>query len=210
MDLDRFRRRPLMGIVRGVELSQLPPLLEAAIAAGLETLEITMNTARAPELIARARSLSGDRLAIGAGTVLGLDDLKAALEAGASFVVSPTLVEEVVAECVERGLPVFPGALTPQEVCAAWRAGASMVKVFPASSFGPGYFRELKGPFADISLLACGGVTAQNLGEYARHGADAFAFGAGVFAHSRIQAGNYAQIEREIRALVAALPDTPS
>ncbi len=122
-----------MGIVRGVELSQLPPLLEAAIAAGLET-------------------------------------------------------------------PVF----------AAWHAGASMVKVFPASSFGPSYFRELKGPFADISLLACGGVTAQNLGEYARHGADAFAFGAGVFAHSRIRAGKYAQIESEIRALVAALPDSPS
>ena len=199
-----------MGIVRGVELSQLPPLLEAAIAAGLETLEITMNTARAPELIARACSLAGDRLAIGAGTVLGSDDLKAALEAGASFVVSPTLVEEVVAECVERGLPVFPGALTPQEVFAAWHAGASMVKVFPASSFGPSYFRELKGPFADISLLACGGVTAQNLGEYARHGADAFAFGAGVFAHSRIRAGKYAQIESEIRALVAALPDSPS
>lgn len=199
-----------MGILRGIESSQLPPLLEAAIAAGLETLEIAMNTARAPELIARARSLAGERLSIGAGTVLGRDDLEAALDAGAGFVVSPTLVDEVVAECVERKLPVFPGALTPGEVHAAWRAGASMVKVFPASCFGPAYFRELKGPFADIPLLACGGVTAQSLPEYARHGADAFAFGASVFARDSIQSGDYAQIEVKIRALIAALPDSQS
>ena len=115
MNLDRFRQKPLMGILRGVTSAQLGPTLDSAIAAGLETLEITMNTAEAAELIAQAKSAAGSELEIGAGTVLTLRDLDRALSAGAAFIVMPTLVEDVVAECVRRGVPVFPGALTPQE-----------------------------------------------------------------------------------------------
>ena len=134
MDLERFRRKPLMGILRGIELDSLEPVLESAMAGGLETLEITMNTRRAPELIEAAVQISDGRLTLGAGTVLGLDDLKPALEAGATFIVMPTNIREVTATCVERGIPVFPGALTPQEIFSAWRDGASMVKRPAASS----------------------------------------------------------------------------
>ncbi|MFP8880843.1 MAG: 2-dehydro-3-deoxyphosphogluconate aldolase, partial [Myxococcota bacterium] len=96
MDLVRFKIKPLLGIVRGIELGQLEPVLASAIAGGLETLEITMNTARAPELIARASEIAAGKLTIGAGTVLDLDDLNSATDAGATFIVSPTLVPEVV------------------------------------------------------------------------------------------------------------------
>ncbi len=164
MDLDRFRRSPLLGIVRGVAFDAVAPLVEAAVAGGLESLEITMNTTDAARLIERACRTADGRLAIGAGTVLDLADLESALSAGASFVVSPTLVRPVVEACVARGIPVFPGALTPQEIQTAWQAGASMVKVFPAKAFGPGYFREIKGPFERIPLLACGGISPENLG----------------------------------------------
>jgi 2-dehydro-3-deoxyphosphogluconate aldolase/(4S)-4-hydroxy-2-oxoglutarate aldolase len=208
MDLARFKTRPLLGIVRGVELEQLKPLLESAIAAGLETLEITMNTPQAPALIARACEIAAGKLTIGAGTVLDLDDLKSATDAGATFIVSPTLIPEVVAACVEARLPVFPGALTPQEIHDAWRAGASMVKVFPAGVFGPSYFREIKGPFANIELLACGGVSVATLPEYARCGADAFAFGGSIFNLDWIQAGRFDRIEAAIRELVGALPSS--
>ncbi|MGE4608774.1 MAG: bifunctional 4-hydroxy-2-oxoglutarate aldolase/2-dehydro-3-deoxy-phosphogluconate aldolase [Myxococcota bacterium] len=206
MDLVRFKIKPLLGIVRGIELGQLEPVLASAIAGGLETLEITMNTARAPELIARASEIAAGKLTIGAGTVLDLDDLNSATDAGATFIVSPTLVPEVVAACVEARIAVFPGALTPQEIHDAWRAGASMVKVFPAGFFGPSYFSEIKGPFANIELLACGGVSASTLGDYARCGADAFAFGGSVFNLDWIRAGHYDRIEAAIRKLVAALP----
>ncbi len=206
MDFARFKTRPLLGIVRGVEPEQLEPLLESAIKGGLETLEITMNTAHAPELIARACEIAAGELSIGAGTVLDLDDLKSATDAGASFIVSPTLIPEVVAACIDARIPVFPGALTPQEIHNAWRAGASMVKVFPAGFFGPSYFREIKGPFANIELLACGGVSASTLLEFARCGADAFAFGGSVFNLDWIRAGHYDRIEAAIRELVAALP----
>lgn len=205
MDLARFRQKPLLGILRGVRGDELEPVLESAIAGGLESLEITLNTAGAPELIARAREIAGDRLTIGAGTVLDPDGLTAALDAGATFIVSPMLVRDIVEECVDRGVPVFPGALTPQEIHDAWRAGASLVKVFPASFFGPEYFREIKGPFHEILLLACGGVSAHTLGRYAECGADAFAVGAGTFRPEWIKAGAWSEIEKAVRGLVDAL-----
>lgn len=204
MDLKRFRKQPLMGILRGVTTAQLGPTLESAIAAGLETLEITMNTPGAAKLISQAKATAGSDLEIGAGTVLTLESLEAALGAGAGFIVLPTLVEDVVAECVRRRVPVFPGALTPQEIHAAWRAGAAMVKVFPAKFFGPEYFREVKGPFDDVLLLACGGVSAESLSEYAACGADAYAFGGSVFNHSWIEAGEFDRVEAGARALVDA------
>ena len=135
---------------------------------------------------------------------------EASLAAGASFIVLPILKGDIVARCVERGVPVFPGALTPTEVAAAWRAGAAMVKVFPAKVFGPSYFGELKGPFADLTLLACGGVSAENLGAYARGGADAFAFGASVFRSDWIAAGEYGRIGQGIRDLVHAYDEAAS
>jgi 2-dehydro-3-deoxyphosphogluconate aldolase/(4S)-4-hydroxy-2-oxoglutarate aldolase len=204
LDLQRFRQKPLMGILRGVEQASLEPLLETAIASGLETLEITMNTPGAPALIAHAVSIAGERMAIGAGTVLDGASLEAALAAGAGFIVMPTLVEDVVSACVARGVPVFPGALTPQEIHDAWRAGASMVKVFPAKFFGPSYFREIKGPFNDVLLLACGGVSAANLAEFSACGADAFAFGGSVFDLATLGAGDFAKIGDRITALVEA------
>ena len=204
MDLEAFQRKPLMGILRGIQLDHLEPVVEHAIEAGLETLEITMNTVGAPELIKHARDIANGRLVLGAGTVLDTVMLDRALEAGATFVVLPTLVGEVASVCVQRNIPVFPGGLTPTEVYTAWRAGAAMVKVFPAQVFGPDYFRELKGPFDEVLLLACGGVSSNTLAAYARAGADGFAFGASVFREEWIAGREYALIGNAIRELVAA------
>jgi 2-dehydro-3-deoxyphosphogluconate aldolase/(4S)-4-hydroxy-2-oxoglutarate aldolase len=204
MQLDRFRRKPLMGILRGITANQLAPTLESAVSGGLETLEITMNTPGAAELIASASAITAGEVAIGAGTVLSRESLDRALDAGASFIVMPTLVSDVVRECVRRDVPVFPGALTPQEIHTAWLAGAAMVKVFPSRFFGPEYFREVKGPFDDVLLLACGGVSAANLAEFAACGADAYAFGGSIFNLAWIQAGEFEKIEQSVRALVAA------
>ena len=113
MNRDGFLEKPLIGILRGIDAASLEPLIEVAIRSGLETLEITMNTPCAAELIGRARELAGDRLSIGAGTVLDRDSLDSALAAGAGFIVMPTLVEEVASSCRERDIPFFPGALSP-------------------------------------------------------------------------------------------------
>jgi 2-dehydro-3-deoxyphosphogluconate aldolase/(4S)-4-hydroxy-2-oxoglutarate aldolase len=105
---------------------------------------------------------------------------------------------------VRSGIPVFPGALTPQEIYRARQAGAAMVKVFPAGYFGPKYFKEIKGPFADIPLLACGGVTPENVSDYFRHGADAAAFGASVFRKEWIERKDFGMIGEVIRRFVSA------
>lgn len=204
MDLDRFRRLPLLGILRGISAADVPPLVEAVVAAGLEAIEITMNTAGAPALIRGMAAEARGRLMVGAGTVLDARDLDAALEAGAGFIVMPTLVAEVAERCAAAAIPVFPGALTPQEILHAWRAGAAMVKVFPASCFGPGYFREIKGPFADIELLACGGVNAGNLAAYFASGASAVAFGGSVFRADWLAERRYQRIGEEVEKLVRA------
>jgi len=112
--------------------------------------------------------------------VLTLQDLESALGSGAGFIVLPVLVRAVVEYCVKNKIPVFPGALTPQEIYQAYASGATMVKVFPAKFFGPEYFREIKGPFNKIELLACGGVTPENLKNYFASGANAVTFGASV------------------------------
>ncbi len=191
-----------MGILRGIEASAIEPLVEAVISSGLVTIEITMNTENAPSLIEKTVKLAGNRLMVGAGTVLNLDSLKLALDSGATFIVSPTLVPEVMSYCVKHKIPVFPGALTPQEIYNAWSSGATMVKVFPAKFFGPEYFREIKGPFSKIELLACAGVTAANMKDYFAAGADAVSFGASVFKKEWLAKKDFKAIAAAIREYV--------
>jgi 2-dehydro-3-deoxyphosphogluconate aldolase/(4S)-4-hydroxy-2-oxoglutarate aldolase len=142
---------------------------------------------------------------IGAGTVLNTDMLKLALDAGATFVVSPVLIDDVAEYCVKTSVPFFPGALTPREIYDAWRSGATMVKVFPASVFGPSYFKEIKAPLNNIELLACGGVTKENIKDYFSCGASAVAFGGSIFKKSLIDNKDFSSIERSVRELIAGI-----
>ncbi|MDD5096984.1 MAG: bifunctional 4-hydroxy-2-oxoglutarate aldolase/2-dehydro-3-deoxy-phosphogluconate aldolase [Candidatus Omnitrophica bacterium] len=204
MNVANFKKKPILGILRGVDKSIIEPLIETLIFAGLETLEITMNTAGAPELIKRAKQVSAGRLTLGAGTVLSRQDLKLALKSGATFIVMPVLVKDVVNYCVKNKIPVFPGAFTPQEIFKAWDAGATMVKVFPAKFFGPEYFREIKGPFNDIELLACGGVTFENIKDYFAFGASAVSFGASVFRKDWLENKDFKAIGQAAKKFIDA------
>jgi 2-dehydro-3-deoxyphosphogluconate aldolase / (4S)-4-hydroxy-2-oxoglutarate aldolase len=208
MDIARFKKLPIMGIMRGIGEDSVEPLVESAVVAGLETIEITMNTEGARGIISHAVKAADGRLMIGAGTVLNVESLKTAIDAGATFIVMPTLVDEVMEYCVENVIPVFPGALTPGEIYRAWNAGATMVKVFPAGVFGPGYFKEIKGPFANIELLACGGVNAENLPNYFTSGASAISFGASIFKKEWLDKKEFGKISSEIRKLVDAFKKT--
>jgi len=206
MDVTKFKQKPIMGILRGIELEQIEPLIEAVISGGLETLEITMNTEGASQLIRTASKIAQKRLMLGAGTVLDMDSLKTALHSGATFIVMPVLIKDVLAYCVKNQIPVFPGALSPQEIYSAWKDGATMVKVFPAKLFGPEHFREIKGPFNDIELMAVSGVTAQNMREYFTCGASAVAFGASVFKKDWLQNKDYPSITYAIKEYIQQIP----
>jgi len=203
MDIARFKKLPIMGILRGVEPDIFEPLMNAIISSGLETLEITMNSEGAAKLIRDAVRISKRRIMVGAGTVLNLGSLETALDSGATFIVMPTLVPDVVEYCVKNRIPVFPGALTPQEIYDAWNAGASMVKVFPSGLFGPSYFKEIKAPFNNIELMACGGVTPENIRSFFSNGAGAVAFGASVFRKEWLLKKDLASITQAIDKLVS-------
>lgn len=202
MNLSKFKKVPVLGILRGIEDNVVEPLVESVVSAGLEAIEITMNTRGADKLIKKAVKASNGRIAIGAGTVLGKKDLDTALSAGATFIVMPVLIEDIVGHCAKKNIPVFPGALTPQEIYNAWNAGATMVKVFPSGFFGPEYFKEIKGPFNDIELLACGGVRPENVKAYLQNGASAVSIGASVFKKEWLDKKDFVSMEHRIKEYV--------
>jgi 2-dehydro-3-deoxyphosphogluconate aldolase/(4S)-4-hydroxy-2-oxoglutarate aldolase len=162
-----------------------------------------LNTPHAAAVIKRTIKAARGRLSVGAGTVLDESSLKAAINAGASFIVSPVLVKEVAIFCRREKIAFFPGALTPQEIYCAWQAGAAMVKVFPAGFFGPAYFKEIKAPFEHIKLLACGGVNAANIAEFFKNGADAAAFGGSVFNKDLFADKEFSRIGDNVKMLIA-------
>jgi 2-dehydro-3-deoxyphosphogluconate aldolase/(4S)-4-hydroxy-2-oxoglutarate aldolase len=206
MDVKEFRKQPVMGIVRGLGFEQVEPLIEAVISSGLKTLEITMNTKNAFRIIRKAKQTAQKRLTLGAGTVLDMDSLKQALDSGATFTVMPVLIKDVLSYCVKNKIPTFPGAFTPQEIYQAWKEGATMVKVFPAKFFGPAYFKEIKGPFNDIELMAVSGVVPQNMRDYFSSGASAVAFGASVFRKEWLEKKEFKSIVSAIKTYLEQLP----
>ncbi len=202
MGLERFIRKPVMGIIRGVPSRCIKPLSGALINSGLETVEITMNTAGAEDKIAELRSETKNGLCVGAGTVLSLSHFEKAIKAGAEFIVTPVFIQEVADACAEKNVPFFPGAFTPGEIYQAWGAGACMVKVFPSSTGGPEHIKSVKGPFDGIKLMAVGGISSDNLEAYISSGADAVAFGASIFKPDLLCNGEYGTIEKNIRTFV--------
>jgi len=209
MDVNKFKELPLLGILRGIQASMVEPLVETVFSSGLRTIEVTMNTDGASNLIKQMVKAAGGRLVVGAGTVLTLDDLRSALDAGATFIVLPVLVPDVVAYCAKNSIPVFPGAFTPQEINNAWLAGATMVKVFPSGFLGPNYFREIKGPFNDIELLACGGVNAETIELFFSCQASAVAFGGSIFKKKWLENGDFTSIRNSIEILISKFRNFP-
>ena len=149
-------------------------------SGGVRAFEITLDSPDALAGIAALTASPGagsDALLVGAGTVMTIDEAAAALDAGARFLVMPHTDVRLVAWAAERGVPVFPGAMTPSEIVAAWNAGAAAVKIFPAGRLGPGFVREVRGPLARIPLVPTGGITAENAAAFIVAGA--VAVGAG-------------------------------
>lgn len=202
---NRLEQSRLLGILRDAPATSLPDLAACLREAGLGFVEVALNTPDALSQIATLRRLLPADIEIGAGTVLTEAAARQACDAGAGFLVSPCLSPEVQAFAAARAIPTLPGAFTPQEVWDASRAGAALVKLFPAKSAGgPAYVKELRGPFRDIPLLACGGVSPETAPAYLAAGAQALAFGGSVFSPSRLAKGDMAGVLSDLRALIEA------
>jgi Entner-Doudoroff aldolase len=193
----------IVAIVRGTEGRHTAAVLDTLAEAGIRCMEVTMNTPGALQELRAARGrLPGD-VELGGGTVLTAQDVDAVADMGGSFVVAPDARPSVADRARARGLGYYPGALTPTEVGAAWERGASAVKLFPASLGGPGYLRELRGPFRDVVLVPTGGVGIDDAPSYLRAGALAVGVG-GALLGDALDGGDLAALrERALRLLAS-------
>ncbi|MBD2755837.1 bifunctional 4-hydroxy-2-oxoglutarate aldolase/2-dehydro-3-deoxy-phosphogluconate aldolase [Spirosoma validum] len=197
-----FSKSPIVGIIRGLSFDEVRQILPVYREAGLTTIEITMNTLGAEAMIQYAVEQERNGLNIGAGTVCTEDDLEKALAAGAQFIVTPILNKKVVKTCVKRNVPIFPGAFTPTEIYNAWKLGAAMVKVYPATSLGPDYIKDVKAPLNQLKLLPTGGISISNMETYFKAGADGVGIGSHLFDKSLIQQKNWSGLKSHFEQFV--------
>jgi 2-dehydro-3-deoxyphosphogluconate aldolase/(4S)-4-hydroxy-2-oxoglutarate aldolase len=204
--LERIVALGIVPVVRAPTPGEAVAVVDAIRAGGIDVVELTMTVPGAVELIAELSRRLGDAVVLGAGTVLDPGTARACMQAGAQFIVSPIVDEPTLDACKERGVPAIAGALTPTEVVRAWRAGSSLVKVFPCSAVGgAAYVRALKAPLPQIGLLPTGGVTLATVGDFIRAGASAVGAGADLVDLDRIRAGQAAAVTERARQYVGAV-----
>ena len=192
--LERLSRSIVVPVVVLDRVEDAIPTAKALAAGGVDTMEITFRTACAPEAI-RAVAENCPDVLVGAGTIINLEQCKLAVEMGAKFIVSPGYSEEVVSWCVENGIPVTPGCVTPTEIMAALSHGLSLVKFFPANVYGGlSAMKNLSVPFVGLKFLPTGGVNTQNIKEYIDAPFIHAVGGSWVCPKAEISAGNWEQI----------------
>lgn len=174
----RLEKTALIPVLRARSAQEAHALVDAMVAGGVEVVEVTMTVPGAIEILKDLKRAYGDRMLLGSGTVTTVAECEATMEAGAEFVVSPSLHPDVIAATKKAGKVSIPGALTPTEVITAWRAGAAYVKVFPCSAMGGAtYLKSLKAPFPEIRLIPTGGVTLTTAADFLHAGASALGVG---------------------------------
>ena len=209
--VEELGKTHLMVLARGVRKDVLVKGVAAIREAGVTVFESTFDH-RIPdcleenaEKIAALKAEFGDTMRIGAGTVLGVEEVRAAHAAGAEFIVSPDSDPEVIAETKRLGMASFPGAMTPTEIKRAWSLGADIVKLFPADDLGYHYIQNLKGPMPHIPLMATGGVNPQTIPEFLSRGILAVGTGITIFRPDLVKAEDYVGIKALAAAHVAAI-----
>ncbi len=205
------RGHKLVAILRGMPQEKLIPAAEALYAGGVRLIECTFDHSREDcveantDMIRSLRDHFGDRLLVGCGTALTVEEVRATRDAGGAFVISPNVNGQVIGETRRLGLVSMPGALTPTEIAAAWEAGASFVKLFPAGEMGAGYVKAVRAPLKHIPMLAVGGITPENMPAFLAAGVCGFGVGSPILPKAALEAGDWEALAERARQFVAAL-----
>ncbi|NUQ63253.1 MAG: bifunctional 4-hydroxy-2-oxoglutarate aldolase/2-dehydro-3-deoxy-phosphogluconate aldolase [Pirellulales bacterium] len=198
----------VVAVLRAPSGEALADVAEALLAGGVQAIEVTFTVPGAHRVLEHVAGRLGDRILLGAGTVLDSETARTALLAGAEFIVAPTLSLEVIRLCRRYDKAVMPGALTPTEVLTAWEAGADIVKVFPSDITGPAYLKALHGPLPQVRLMPTGGVNLQTAAEFLRAGACALGVGGALVEPKAIAGRDMARIESLARQYVEIVQKT--
>jgi 2-dehydro-3-deoxyphosphogluconate aldolase/(4S)-4-hydroxy-2-oxoglutarate aldolase len=204
--LGRLVATGIIPVVRAPSPEMALRAVAALRSGGIDVVEVTMTVPGAVDLIEQLAVRFGADLVVGAGTVIDAATARACISAGAAFVVSPIIDEDVISCCRTHGVPVLPGALTPTEVMRAWRAGADMVKVFPCGAVGgAAYVRALKAPLPQLELVPTGGVTVKTVADFISAGASAVGAGADLVDVARLAKGEEGAVTEQARRYVEAV-----
>lgn len=203
--LNRLMDGKVVAVVRLDSGEQLIHVAEALKAGGLTAIEFTMSTPGALEMIKQAAAHLGEDVLMGAGTVLDPETARAAILAGAEFIVTPTLNLATIALSKRYSKPIISGAFTPTEILTAWESGADLVKVFPASVGGPKYIKAVLAPLPQVRLVPTGGVSTENAAEYMNAGATALGIGGNLVNKNAVTRGEWETITGEAQQLMAAV-----
>jgi len=199
----------LLPVLRARSIPEAHALVEAILAGGVTVIEVTMTVPGAIDLLRDLKTKYGSQVLLGSGTVTTAAQAQATIEAGAEFVLSPSLHLDVIAKTKERGKLSIPGALTPTEVITAWEAGADYVKVFPCSALGgPSYLKALLAPFPQLKLIPTGGVTIANAADFLKAGAMAVGVGSDLVNATAIAEGKPWLITDMARAYLDVIQET--
>ncbi|MCM3390173.1 bifunctional 4-hydroxy-2-oxoglutarate aldolase/2-dehydro-3-deoxy-phosphogluconate aldolase [Ureibacillus chungkukjangi] len=201
---DKLQGIQLIPVLRKVPYHLCQDLVKALSDGGIKAVEITMDSENAIEMIHEVKT-QNENLLVGAGTVLTVQDCEKAIEAGAEFIVSPSLNVDVVNLCVEKGIPVIPGVFTPTEMQTAYSAGAKIIKLFPASSLGTKFIKDVKGPLSHIQIMTTGGINLETASTYLVAGADIVGAGSDLIKKEWLQTGNWEAITNEAIAWIKSL-----
>ncbi len=207
-NIDHFKDAPIVGIIRNLSSPDLLEVLSIYYESGLRLIEITMNTPGAVDLIKLANKYFSKKLVIGAGTVCTKTELVNSLKAGARFIVTPVLDETIINACLKKDIPIFPGAFTPTEIYKAWSSGASLVKVFPSTSLGVQYIKDIKAPLNTIELMPTGGIDHKNIALFFQAGAAAVGVGSKLFDKAMITEKNWNGLMNHFVTYINALKNT--
>lgn len=198
----------MVPIVRASSPEAAVQAVGAIYRGGIRAVEITMTVPGALRVLEQVADQFGDRLTLGAGTVLDAESARSCMLAGAEFFVTPTLRLSTIEICHRYSKVVIPGALTPTEVLTAWEAGADLVKVFPCGNVGgPKYIRALKAPLPQVEMVPTGGVTLENTADFLRAGAAAVAVGSEMVNAQALAMGNLEVVEENARRFLAVVAE---
>jgi 2-dehydro-3-deoxyphosphogluconate aldolase / (4S)-4-hydroxy-2-oxoglutarate aldolase len=200
--IERLEAGGIVAIVRLDDLSAAVPLTQALARGGICAIEFTFTNPLAAKVIEEVRAAAVDGMLVGAGTVLDPETARTAILAGAQFIVTPTVSTATIEHCHRYSIPAAIGAFTPTEILTAWQAGASFVKVFPATTLGPQYLKDVRGPLPQVKLIPTGGVNADNAADFIRAGASAIAVGSNLVDAKSVAAGDWGVIEERAQRLV--------
>jgi 2-dehydro-3-deoxyphosphogluconate aldolase/(4S)-4-hydroxy-2-oxoglutarate aldolase len=193
-----IEKEKIIAIIRARSSQALMEVVEALKRGGILCIEVTMTTPGALQILEDVRKNMDDVL-FGAGTVLDPETARLCIASGAQFIVTPSLNEQVIEVAHRYDVPIIPGAFTPTEILRAWECGAEVVKIFPASSLGPSYIRELKGPFPQIKLCPTGGVNLENVAEFLKAGASCVGVGGSLVCKDLLEGQKWQELEELAR-----------